>query len=82
MTEKSSWICPSSANSGRAEGGTRSGRTRKKPKDLSACESEEGGRGEGRDVFDTLMESDAVESSISTSRLNHHVSQITPGVSV
>ena len=33
--------------SGRVEGGTRSGRTRKKPKDLSACDREERGRGKG-----------------------------------
>jgi hypothetical protein len=34
-------------SSGRGEGVTRTGRTCKKPKDLSVCESEEGGRGEG-----------------------------------
>ena len=33
--------------SGRAEGGTRPGRTCKKPKDLTTCDSEEGGCGEG-----------------------------------
>ena len=44
-------------------GGTRPGRTYKKPKDLSACESEESGRGEGGGVYDTLMESDTVEPS-------------------
>jgi len=33
--------------SGRTEGGTRPGRTWKKPKDLSVCESEECGCGEG-----------------------------------
>ena len=32
-------------SSGRVEGGTGSGRTRKKSKDLSTCESEELGRG-------------------------------------
>ncbi len=41
-------------------GGTRSGRTRKKPKDLSSCESEECGRGEGGGGYATLMESDVV----------------------
>jgi hypothetical protein len=33
--------------SGRGEGGTRPGRTWKKPKDLTACDSEEGRCGEG-----------------------------------
>jgi hypothetical protein len=45
--------------SGRAERGTRPGRTRRKPKDLSACESEECGYGEGGGMYPTLMESDA-----------------------
>ena len=41
--------------SGRAERGTlRPGRTRRKPKDLSACESEERGYGEGVDMYATL----------------------------
>jgi hypothetical protein len=35
----------------------------KKPKDLSVCESEERGCGEGGGVYVTLMESDTVESS-------------------
>ncbi len=41
---------------------SRPGRTWKKPKDLSVCESEEGGCGEGGGVYVTLMESDTVES--------------------
>ncbi len=39
------------------EGGTRSD---KKSKDLSSCESEERGCGEGGGGYDTLMESDVV----------------------
>ena len=49
--------------SGRTEGDTRSGRTCKKPKDLSPCESEDRGYGEGGGVYDTLMESDVVQPS-------------------
>jgi hypothetical protein len=37
-----------------------------KPKDLSACESEERGRGEGGGTYTTLMEADAVETSVCT----------------
>ena len=36
---------------------------RKKPKDLSVCESEERGCGEGGGVYATLMESDVVDPS-------------------
>ena len=39
-----------SKSSGHTEGDTRAGRTRKKPKDLSTCDREECGRGEGRGV--------------------------------
>jgi hypothetical protein len=42
--------------SGRTEGDTRPGRTRRKPKNLSVCESEERGRGEGGGVYGTLMD--------------------------
>jgi hypothetical protein len=41
--------------SGHAEGGTRPGRTRKKPKDLSACDREECGCGEGGGVYVVYM---------------------------
>jgi hypothetical protein len=40
--------------SGRAEGVTGSGRKSQKPKDLSVCESEERGCGEGGGVYATL----------------------------
>ncbi len=40
--------------SGRTERGTRPGRTCRKPKDLSACESAERGYGEGVDMYATL----------------------------
>ena len=43
-------------SSGRTEGDTRPGRTRRKPKKLSVCESEERGRGEGGGVYGTLMD--------------------------
>ncbi len=33
----------------------RPGQTRKKPKDLSVCDGEECGRGEGGDVYDVCM---------------------------
>ena len=46
---------------GLTEAGTRpGGRTHRKPKDLSVCESEECGHGEGGGVYTTLMESDTV----------------------
>ena len=48
---------------GHTEGDTRPGRTRKKPKDLSPCESDDRGCGVGGGVFATLMQSDAVEPS-------------------
>ncbi len=38
------------------EGPQGPGRTRKKPKDLSACEREDRGREEGGRVYTTLME--------------------------
>ncbi len=44
---------------GRTEGDTRlqrPGQTRRKPKNLSVCESEERGRGEGGGVYGTLMD--------------------------
>ena len=44
--------------SGHSEGDTRPGLTRQKPKDLSACESEELWCVEGCGLYDTLMESD------------------------
>ena len=37
------------------EGGARPGQTRKKPRDLSACDREERGRGEGGGVYDVCM---------------------------
>jgi hypothetical protein len=49
-------IKPSSGSSGHA-GGTRPGHTRKKPKDLSAREREERGRGEGGGVYAVCMRS-------------------------
>ena len=45
---------PSRGSSGHA-GGTRPGQTRKKPKDLSAREREERGRGEGGGVYAMCM---------------------------
>ncbi len=38
------WVKHTAYPFGRGEGGTRSGRTRKKPKDLRACDSDERGR--------------------------------------
>jgi hypothetical protein len=46
---------------GHSEGDASPGRTHKKPKDLSTCESEECGFREGGDVYVTLMESDGVD---------------------
>ncbi len=48
--------------SGRTEGDTRTGRTRKKPKDLSACESEERGSG----GWGCVCYSDGVRCSIAS----------------
>ncbi len=48
---------------GHVEGGTRSGRTRQKPQDLSVCESEERGRGKGVCVYTALRQSDEVHPS-------------------
>jgi len=46
-----------SQETGHVEGGTKSGRTLKKPKDVSACESEERGRREDGGVYASVMES-------------------------
>jgi hypothetical protein len=58
-----------------SEEDTRSRWTRKKPKDLSVCDplshSEECGCGGGGGVYDTLVESDTVESSCRLSRRRH-----------
>ena len=45
----------SSSGSSGHTGGTSPGQTHKKPKDLSVCEREERGRGEGEGVYDVCM---------------------------
>ena len=45
----------SKPGSGHTTGDRRSGQTHKKPKDLSPCDREDRGRGEGGGVYDVCM---------------------------
>ena len=57
--------------SGRVEGDTRTGRTRKKPKDLSSCDREECDRREGGGVYDVISKNP---------RWNFHYPHRFPGI--